>query len=415
MGKGITTDTQIRSLKPDNAPYTKTIQSSKLDKGTLLLIVNPGGKKSFKTRYRYHGKQKGFNIGTYPSTSLAQAVQKHNEAMKALDSGQDPKIYFAHKLADLKNKINLQQLFENWLEAKKAGKKVSPQTISRHKWRWEKYLKNELAILQVDATQRQHLTNVLEKIRIKSKEESRKALSTLNMMFNYAVSMGYVRDNPLFGIRANDLGLQASSPRNRWLSLNELKKLWKYLDDTTNKISTQSRIAIKIAILTGARRTEITQMEWRELDFDSKKWTIPTHKAKNKIEHEVFLSDLSISLLEQIKETTGDSKYVFASPQKAFKGIDEPLAKDVLSRVIIKHRDELKIPEFTFHDLRRSAATNWAEALKINSDVIELMLNHRPQNKLLATYQAAKRSSEQKKAWISWGNLLQNKIIIQHQ
>ena len=410
MGKGITTDTQIRSLKPGKIPYTRTIQSSKLDKGSLLLIVNPGGKKSFKTRYRYDGKQKGFNIGSYPSTSLAEAVKRHNEAMEALDAGHDPKIYFAHKLADLKNKIDIHQLFEKWLEAKKTDKNLSPQTISRHKWRWEKYLKDELAILQVDATQRQHLTNTLEKIRKKSKEESRKSLSTLNMMFNYAVSMGYIRDNPLLGIRANDLGLQASKPRNRWLNLSELKKLWKYLDDSKNKISAQSRIAIKIAILTGSRRTEITQMEWSELDFESQKWTIPPHKAKNKIEHEVFLSDLSISLLEQIKKITGDSKYVFASPQKASKGIDVPLGKDVLSRVIHKHRDELKIPEFTFHDLRRSAATNWAEELKINSDVIELMLNHRPQNKLIATYQAAKRSSEQKAAWIEWGDLLESQL-----
>ncbi|MCX4190804.1 tyrosine-type recombinase/integrase [Methylophaga sp. OBS3] len=411
MGKSITTDTQIRSLKPGKTPYTKTIQSSKLDKGTLLLIVNPGGKKSFKTRYRYDGKQKGFYIGSYPSTSLAEAVKRHNEAMKALDAGQDPKIYFAHKLADLKNKINLQQLFEKWLEAKKTDKNLSLQTISRHKWRWEKYLKDELAILQVDATQRQHLTNTLEKIRKKSKEESRKSLSTLNMMFNYAVSAGYIRDNPLLGIKASDLGLQASKPRNRWLNLSELVKLWKYLGDFKNKISIQSRIAIKIAILTGARRTEITQMEWSELDFDSQIWTIPAHRAKNKIEHEIFLSDLNISLLKQINETTEDYKYVFVSPQKASKGIDEPLSKDVLSRVILKHRDELKIPAFTFHDLRRSAATNWAEELKINSDVIELMLNHRPQNKLVATYQAAKRSSEQKAAWIEWGNFLEKKLL----
>lgn len=38
------------------------------------------------------------------------------------------------------------------------------------------------------------------------------------------------------------------------------------------------------------------------------------------------------------------------------------------------------------------------------------MLNHLPLNKLMATYQRATYAEEQKKAWIAWGNIVEQKI-----
>lgn len=409
MAKPITTDTQIRALKSEIKQYTRTIQSPKLTKGTLLLLVNPGGKKSFKTRYRYDGKQKGFSIGTYPNTSLAKAIEKHNEAMEKLDDGVDPKVYFNHKLADLRTKIDMDNLFIKWHLIKQADKNISPNTIKNHKWRWDKYLSPEIGSLHVDAIQRQHITMALEKVRKPSREEARKSLSTLNMMFNYALSSGFIADNPCLGIRANHLGISASKPRERWLNFDEILKLWTYLDNSETKTSKQTKIAIKIAILTAARRSEIANMEWSEIDLKNQKWTIPAHRSKNKNEHVIHLSDLATSLIEELKILSGQDKFVFLSPVSTnTKAL--PLSRDGLSRAVARISEKVDIDSFTFHDLRRSAATNWAEKLRASSDVIELMLNHKPQNKLVATYQRSTRSNEQKKTWIKWGQLIQKKI-----
>ena len=181
MTKPIKTDTQIRALKPEIKQYTRTIQSPKLTKGTLLILVNPGGKKSFKTRYRYDDKQKGFSIGTYPNTSLAKAIEKHNEAMEQLDQKIDPKVYFNHQLADLKARIDMDRLFIKWHSIKQTDKDISPSTIKNHKWRWDKYIKPEIGNLHVDAIKRQHITMALEEVRKSSREEARKSLSTLNL------------------------------------------------------------------------------------------------------------------------------------------------------------------------------------------------------------------------------------------
>jgi len=66
---------------------------------------------------------------------------------------------------------------------------------------------------------------------------------------------------------------------------------------------------------------------------------------------------------------------------------------------------------FTVHDLRRSAATAWGEHLKTAPHVIEKMLNHQPQNKLVATYQHASYQDEQKSAWVKWGVFVEEHLL----
>ena len=58
-----------------------------------------------------------------------------------------------------------------------------------------------------------------------------------------------------------------------------------------------------------------------------------------------------------------------------------------------------------------SAATAWAEHLKVSPHVIERMLNHQPLNKLVATYQRAIYAEEQKAAWIAWGEFIEHQIV----
>lgn len=408
----IKTDTQIKALKPDTKQYAKTVKSPKLTKGTLLLLVNPGGKKSFKIRYRYDGKQKGFSLGTYPNTSLSKAVEKHNEAMAVLDQGVDPKVYFDHKIADLKSKLNMQQLFEKWLHNRKTDNNISLSSISSTEWRWNKYIKLHLGKLHVDEIKRQHLTGALELIRDKSREEARKSLSTLNMIFNYAVTCGYRDESPTQSIKASHLGLTASKPRDRWLNLNDVKALWKHLDSLNHKTSVQTKTAIKFALLTGARRTEICDLQWSELDLTNKTWIIPASRSKNKQEHTIYLSDFAVALLQNMESINGHCVYVFPSPQKSngSKNIT-PIGNDALSRAVKRISQKMEIEPFTLHDLRRSAATNWGGELEASSDVVEIMLNHVPKNRLVATYQRSKRSDQTKEIWERWGDLLQSHLL----
>ena len=51
-------------------------------------------------------------------------------------------------------------------------------------------------------------------------------------------------------------------PRERVLSLSEIKKIWVFLDDDKNQMSPQIKIAIKIILLTGVRTSELRLAKW---------------------------------------------------------------------------------------------------------------------------------------------------------
>ncbi len=109
------------------------------------------------------------------------------------------------------------------------------------------------------------------------REETRKALPALNLMMDYALTRHFIELNPARLLKPKDFAATASKPRDRALSLSELCRVWQALEqpgDTTQfnkQISAMSVVttsAIKLLILTGARRGEIAAMRWDELNLD---------------------------------------------------------------------------------------------------------------------------------------------------
>ena len=175
--------------------------------------------------------------------------------------------------------------------------------------------------------------------------------------------------------------------------------------------------AIKLLILTGARRSEVAAMQWNELDLKTCTWVLPSERTINGQAHMIYLSDLAIKIINQLRLITGCSNFVFDTGYYEKSGHIHP---DTLTGAIAKLRGAYtgtkkkiivdspisSIKPFSNHELRRTAATAWGEYLKTDPHVIERMLNHQPLNKLVSIYQRAVYADEQRDTWLKWGNLL---------
>jgi hypothetical protein len=75
---------QIDAAKPAEKSYRLA------DAGGLFLFVPPSGKKVWRMRYRFEGKEKTLVIGPYPEISLTEARAKQSEAKMKLLTGVDP-------------------------------------------------------------------------------------------------------------------------------------------------------------------------------------------------------------------------------------------------------------------------------------------------------------------------------------
>ena len=93
-------------------------------------------------------------------------------------------------------------------------------------------------------------------------------MQLLRALLNFA----RVEPNPTKGVR-----LYREHSRERYLSGEELRRLFLALDAAPNETIAD---AIRMALLTGARRNNVCTMEWAELDLDRGLWTIPAAKFK---------------------------------------------------------------------------------------------------------------------------------------
>jgi len=170
-----------------------------------------------------------------------------------------------------------------------------------------------------------------------------RTVALLSKMFSLAVKWRMRSDNPAKGIERN-----TEFQRRRYLSGDELVRLTKAL---AKHPSREAADAIRLLLLTGARRGEVLAMRWA--DIEDGVWSKLPSSTKQKKPHEVPLSAPAIALLSDIRKRqrrTGKSEFVF--PSNGATGHIVELKKGWAQVTEAAGIDGLRI-----HDLRHSYAS----------------------------------------------------------
>ncbi len=178
--------------------------------------------------------------------------------------------------------------------------------------------------------------------------------------------------------------------RQRVLNHDEIRDIW----HAASSLGYPGGDFIKLLLLTGARRNEVARMTWSEISFDKREWNLPGARAKNKADFVVPLSDMAVDLLESIERR---GPFVFAHTGGPISDFSR-----IKSRVVALLPAE--IADWRFHDLRRSAATEW-NRLRIDLEVRRTLLNH-AKARLDGTYDRHDLLDEKRAALAAWARKL---------
>ncbi|HAT1924030.1 TPA: tyrosine-type recombinase/integrase [Legionella pneumophila] len=365
----------------------------------FCLRVSPKGTKTWFYRYKFGGKEKWLTIGNFPVMGVAEARKAFNDLWEIRQSDQDPEEIIQKKLLQKNN--NVKTLVSDWYNNYIVKHRKQPQQI---KQQIDADIIPLLGTLEIEKIQPRDISKALDNIVQRgSPVHANKVLSTLKQAFNYAVSRGEITINPAINIRARDIG-GLEKPRDRNLDLDEIKKVWLFLDGDEHSMSIQIKNAIKIILLTGARTGELRLAKWSEFNFDKSLWIIPPENNKIGLSMKIHLSELTKKLLLEIKEITL-SNFVLA-------GVDDdaPLGDKSISKAIQRIQKRVGIPQWTAHDLRRTFATQLGETLRIDPVVIEKCLGHK-MPKIMATYNKDEMLYQRKEALDKWGSLIEELTI----
>ena len=193
--------------------------------------------------------------------------------------------------------------------------------------------------------------------------------------------------NTLFRIDYNpvrDIPVPArGKPGERNLSPDEIHDLWFKLDASGMSLATKT--CIKLLFATGGQRVEeVLHMRWDELDFDRKLWELSASRTKNNKPHVVPLSELAISLIQNIEQI--DTKSVFLFPRKIKKDrIERLIPSHTISKAvnrfctrrINKHGVEISpgFTKFVPKDIRRTVKSRMGE-IGISKEIRDRLHNH---------------------------------------
>ncbi len=302
--------------------------------------VTSGGAKSFIVNYRASGRERRLTIGSYPDWSVAAAREQAKKVKAEVDLGGDP---MAERHEDRACRT-VAELAEEFL-TKYAAVHKRPTSVQEDK-DLLKHILPKLGKIKLNALKARDI----EKFHIGMKEtpvRANRAFALLRKMLSQAITWKYIDENVAVGIKLFD-----EQPRNRFLSAEELARISAELANADNSPRSdfrQSANAIRLIMLTGARRGEVLGASWSQLDLDAGVWTKPSSHVKQKREHRVPLSQEAIDILKSIKSIS-EGPYVFP-------GRNTTQAQGSISRFWYGVCDRSKVEDCHIHDLRHTFAS----------------------------------------------------------
>lgn len=368
------TDKFISSCKLPSAGRT---EHSDIFCPGLYLRVTARGVKTFAVVVRC-GALKRHTIGRYPLIGLAEARRR---ALQILRDNEERR---ANPAAGADQPILFGALVEQYVELhlKRNNRTWKNQVSSLCQPALVHFCKRSAASIE-----RREIIAVLDAMVADGKPHAGvNVLKNLKAMYNWAIDRDLVKSNPCERVRQP----VPTTERDRVLSDQELARVWRAASELPQPWSSM----IRMLILTGQRRTEVSNMAWDEVDGDT--WVIPRERVKKDRPHTVPLTAGAMGLLTPLR-AYGCRGFVFSGDGGVHAASNFNKVK--------KRLDELSgVSGWVLHDIRRTVRSGLA-ALGVPQDVARSVVNH-ADGKIDRVYNRHSYAREKREALERWSDFV---------
>jgi integrase len=327
------------------------------------LRVYASGRRSFVVQYRLRGGRGGRTrrivLGEYGKMTPDEARRRAVQVLAAVDDGRDP----AAERDEARSALTVADLADVYLAegpAAKPNKRAATwatdsSNIARHikpllgRKPAKALTQADVAKFQADVAAGRSRADVRTGFRGRAIVEggrgtAARSLAVLGAMLQFAVGRRLIPGNPAKGVR-----LLKGEAKERFLSEAEVALLGDTLAamQTEHRLSANAANAVRLLLLTGCRKSEITSLRWDWVDFERGCLRLPTSKTGAKV---VALAAAALELLAGLRERDPAGAWVLraARGEGAYMG----LQKD-WERI----RKEAGLDGVRLHDLRHSFAS----------------------------------------------------------
>ncbi|HBB0777755.1 TPA: tyrosine-type recombinase/integrase [Escherichia coli] len=395
------TDTKARHIKPNDKPISHG--------GVTGLTLHPSstkGRGKWVLRYVSPVTQKRRNagLGSYPEIGIAEAAKLAQTMREQLSAGDDP--------LELKKAETTKIVIPTFEE---AARKVHTELLpgwrnKKHARQWistlEQHVFPAMGTVPLDAITPANVADVLRPSWMTIPETSGRVKQRIHKVMQWAWAYGFCSANPV-DVVDHLLPQQVSAsirtehqPAMPWKVIPLYIASRVYTEDRYNV----TRGLLLFVILTACRSGEARAMEWCEIDFKRKIWTIPPSRMKGGVRHRVPLSQQAIGLLEQMRGL--HEMLVFPSPRK------QTVLSDMVLTSFLRKTKAISDTQGRFavaHGFR-SSFRDWCSEQRYPHDLAERALAHTIRNKSEAAYHRTDLLNERRPMMQAWADYVMSAV-----
>ncbi|WP_370559614.1 tyrosine-type recombinase/integrase [Edwardsiella tarda] len=395
------TDTKARHIKPEDKPLPHG--------GVTGLTLHPSSTKGHgKWVLRYVSpvtqKRRNAGLGSYPEISIAEAAKLAQSMREQLSAGDDP--------LELKKAETTKIVIPTFEE---AARKVHTELLpgwrnEKHGKQWistlEQYVFPTLGTVPLDKLTPANIADVLRPSWMAIPETAGRVKQRIHKVMQWAWAHGFCSANPVDVVNH----LLPQQPNISIRTEHQPAMPWKIIPlYIANHVYTGDRYNVTrglllFVILTACRSGEARSMEWKEIDFQHKIWTIPASRMKAGVQHRVPLSILTLELLEHMKGL--HKTLVFPSPRK------QTILSDMVLTSFLRRTKAISDTQGRFavaHGFR-SSFRDWCSEHRYPHDLAERALAHTIKNKSEAAYHRTDLLDERRPMMQAWEDYVMSAV-----
>lgn len=364
----------------------------------LGLRVASSGRKSWVFLFTSPktAKRARMTLGTYPATSLSDARERAKKARGDVEAGLDPRDVAADQEAGA---MTMKALIASYL-SKHA--KVNLRTADAVERRLNKNVRPVIGDVKLADVHKRDINRVIDPIlKREALVEASRVFEDVRAMLRWAVARGDMDHSPMEGMTKPT----KANVRERTLSDEEIRTMWNVLPTALARSKSAQRI-LKLCLLTGQRVGEVAGMAASELDLRTGMWSLPGSRTKNGHPHNVPLSSQAVDIIQDAFAGAGSgARFVFPSGGGSLPaGAIATTLRRAQVRTERFPMGRFGFPDWTAHDLRRTALTGMA-SLGVQPIVLGHVANHLTTTKAgitLAVYSKHQYDREKREALELW-------------
>ncbi|ASM24319.1 MULTISPECIES: tyrosine-type recombinase/integrase [Serratia] len=390
---------QVETAKPKDKTYKMA------DGGGLYLEITAKGSKYWRMKYRRPNDKKEDRLafGVWPTVTLAEARGKRDEAKRLLVQGVDPKAEQKEVQAETAGAYTFETIAREWHISNKRWSKDHRSRVLRY---LELHIFPYIGAADIRGLKTSHLLAPIKVVDATGKHDVAQRLQQrVTAIMRFAVQNDYIDSNP-----AVDMAGALTITKARHYPALPPNRFPEFLARLTAYRGRQmTRIAVELSLLTFVRSSELRFALWQEFDFDKACWRIPakrkeiegvrfSHRGmKMKEEHIVPLSRQALSLLERLKQLSGDNERLFPGDHDPKKVMSENTVNNALRAMGYDTKTEV-----CGHGFRTMARGALGESGLWSDDAIERQLSHSERNNVRAAYIHTSEHLDERRMMVQW-------------